>query len=96
MVAPRARRHGVAARMIELLANGRLGRVFAVTRRANVQRFARWGFVPIAAREAAREVQHRRLLGQFGGGLVSLLRGRWPAALVVLERVPPDRGTGQN
>jgi amino-acid N-acetyltransferase len=87
VVAPRARGRGVATRMIELLAGGRVGRVFAVTRRANVPRFARWGFVPIAARDAARDVRQRRWLGQFGGGLVSLLRGRWPAALVVLERV---------
>ena len=37
--------------------DGRRGRVFAVTRRANVARFARWGFVEIDARDAARDVQ---------------------------------------
>jgi len=90
VVRPHARRHGVATRMIELLVHGRIARVFAVTRHPNVARFARWGFAPIDARDAAREVRLRRWIGQLAS-IVSLLRGRRPAALVVLERVPPTR-----
>jgi len=88
VVRPHARRRGVAAQMIELLVNGRHGRVFAVTRRANLGRFARWGFAEIDARGAARDVQLRRLIGQLAS-VLSLLRGSRPSALVVLERVAP-------
>jgi N-acetylglutamate synthase-like GNAT family acetyltransferase len=90
VVRPRARGQGVAGQMIDLLAGGRHGRVFAVTRRANVPRFARWSFVPIDARDAPRDVRLRRLIGQLAS-VISLLRGRRPSLLVVLERVPPTR-----
>jgi N-acetylglutamate synthase-like GNAT family acetyltransferase len=90
VVRPRGRGHGIAAQMIDLLVDGRRGRVFAVTRRANVPRFARWGFVEIDASDAAREVRTRRMIGQLAS-VVSLLRGRRPSALVVLERVPPTQ-----
>lgn len=90
VVRPHARARGVATRMIELLTHGRGERFYAVTRRANVARFARWGFVEINARDAAREVRRRRIIGQCAS-IISLLRGRWPAKLVVLERVPPTR-----
>jgi amino-acid N-acetyltransferase len=87
VVRPRARGHGVAAQMIDSLVSARPGRVFAVTRRANVARFARWGFVAIDARDAPRDVRSRRMIGQFAS-ILALLRGRRPSALVVLERVP--------
>ena len=90
VVRAHARRHGLATRMIELLVQGRFSRVFAVTRRANVPRFARWGFVEIDARDAAREVRQRRIIGQMAS-IVSLLRGRRPSRLVVLERARPTR-----
>ena len=88
VVRPQARARGVATRMIEMLTHGRAERLFAVTRRDNVARFARWGFVEIDAGAAAREVRQRRLIGQLAV-IVSLLRGRRPSRLVVLERVAP-------
>ena len=87
VVRSHVRARGVAARMVELLMRGRGERLYAVTRRANVPRFARWGFAPIDPRDAPRDVQHRRRLGLLFGGAMSLLHGRWPAALVVLQRV---------
>ena len=90
VVRPRARGRGIAAQMIDRLVDGRRGRVFAVTRRPNLARFARWGFVEIDARDAARDVRTRRMIGQLAS-VVSLLRGRRPSALVVLERVPPTQ-----
>jgi N-acetylglutamate synthase-like GNAT family acetyltransferase len=87
VVRSHARAHGVAARMVELLTRARDKRLYAVTRRANLARFARWGFAPIDPRDAPRDVQHRRRLGLLFGGVMSLLHGRWPAALVVLQRV---------
>ena len=90
VVRPQARGRGIAAQMIDRLVDGRRGRVFAVTRRANLARFARWGFVEIDARDAARDVRTRRMIGQLAS-VVSLLRGRRPSVLVVLERVPPTQ-----
>lgn len=87
VVRPHARGRGVATRMIELLTFDRQERLYAITRRAHVARFVRWGFVEIDAYDAAREVRRRRLIGQMAS-IVSLLRARRPARLVVLERVP--------
>jgi len=89
VVRPHARARGVATRMIDLLTHGRRERLYAVTRRANVPRFARWGFAPIDARNAPRDVQRRRILGQCAS-ILALLSGRWPAMLVVLECTRAD------
>lgn len=89
VVRPHARSRGVATRMVELLTHGRRERLYAVTRRANVPRFARWGFAPIDARAASRDVQRRRILGQCAS-ILALLSGRWPARLVILERRRDD------
>lgn len=90
VVRPHARARGVATRMVELLTHGRGERVYAVTRRANVPRFARWGFAPIEPRDAPRDVQYRRRLGLLFGGAMALLHGRRPAALLVLQRLRVD------
>ena len=87
VVRPHVRSRGVATRMIELLTGERRERLYAVTRRVNVPRFARWGFAPVHPRHAPREVQRRRCMGLLAGGVFSLLQCRWPAALVVLQRV---------
>jgi N-acetylglutamate synthase-like GNAT family acetyltransferase len=90
VVRSHARLRGVATQMVGLLLRGRSDRVLAVTRRANVLRFARWRFVPIHPREAPRDVRQRRWLGLLFGGVASLLQGRLPSDLVVLERQLDD------
>jgi N-acetylglutamate synthase-like GNAT family acetyltransferase len=85
VVRPQMRARGVAARMIELLIQGGSERLYAVTRPANVARFARWGFAPIDPHDAPSEVRRRRRLGLLLGGALALMRGRRPSALVVLR-----------
>jgi N-acetylglutamate synthase-like GNAT family acetyltransferase len=89
VVRPHARARGVATRMVELLTHGRSERLYAVTRRANVHRFARWSFAPIDPRDAPRDVQRRRIIGQCAS-ILALLSGRRPARLVILERQRDD------
>jgi N-acetylglutamate synthase-like GNAT family acetyltransferase len=85
VVRPQMRARGVAGRMIELLIRGCSERLYAVTRPANVARFARWGFAPIDPHDAPSDVRQRRRLGLLLGGALALMRGRRPSALVVLR-----------
>jgi amino-acid N-acetyltransferase len=91
VVAAEHRGRGVASRLIasRLGHNGaaRAHPVHAITARARAPFFARWGFVPIAARRAPAAVRRNHRLGQWLGGVVSVLKGRWPRRLVVLERL---------
>jgi amino-acid N-acetyltransferase len=79
---------GIAARLISTLLSWehRAPAVHVITRRELAAYFARWGFRVIAPRIAPRAVRSNHRMGQLIGGLMSLLRGRAPRRLVVLER----------
>jgi N-acetylglutamate synthase-like GNAT family acetyltransferase len=82
------RGRGVAARLIDALLQRHEDRVLLVTRTTRAPYFAPWGFSPIAPNAAPPPLRRQRRLGQWGGGLVALLRGRLPRRLVILERSP--------
>jgi amino-acid N-acetyltransferase len=82
------RRRGIAARLISSLLSWEdsAATVHVITRRERAEYFARWGFRVIAPRAAPDAVRSGRCRGQLFGGLMSLLHGRRPRRLVVLER----------
>jgi amino-acid N-acetyltransferase len=88
VVDPASRGRGVAARLISSLLSWehRAAAVHVITRRELAAYFARWGFRVIAPRAAPDAVRSNHWRGQLFGGLMSLLHGRWPRRLVVLER----------
>jgi N-acetylglutamate synthase-like GNAT family acetyltransferase len=86
VVRPDARRRGVASQMIDALLSSQTARVFTITRPAYLDYYARWGFRRIEPDAAPMAIWRNYLFGRFGGGLLSLLAGRRPAKLVVLDR----------
>lgn len=81
-----ARRHGVAARLIDaVLARGD-SRVFMITGAAFAHHYARWGFRAIAPARAPWPVLRNYWLGRLAG-VQALLTGRRPNHLAVLERL---------
>jgi N-acetylglutamate synthase-like GNAT family acetyltransferase len=88
VVHPQARGQGLAARLIDALLANEEGRVWMITNGKCAARYARWGFVPIEPRAAPAPVRRNYRIGRLAGGLLSLLQGRCPARLVILERAP--------
>ena len=88
VVDPAHRRQGIGGRLIGglLHAQERASAVHVITAHARQRYFAAWGFRAIAACRAPRAVRRNHRRGQFAGGLMSLLHGRLPRRLVVLER----------
>lgn len=86
VVAPSRRGQRIAARLVERLLAEHAGPVHLVTARANAPHYRHWGFRPIAPARAPHALRRNRRLGQLLGGLMSLLRGRRPRRLVILER----------
>jgi N-acetylglutamate synthase-like GNAT family acetyltransferase len=86
VVRPDARHRGIASQMIDALLSSQTARVFTITRPAFVGYYARWGFRRIEPDAAPMAIWRNYLFGRFGGGLLSLLAGRRPAKLVVLDR----------
>jgi N-acetylglutamate synthase-like GNAT family acetyltransferase len=85
-VAPDMRGRGIATRMIETLLRDVEGPVEMITNARFAARYERFGFRRIARRHAPKPVRLRYLLGQFLGGLVSMLRGYAPRRLTILQR----------
>jgi len=81
-----ARHRGIASQMIDTLLCGETARVFTITRPAFIGYYARWGFRRIEPDAAPVSIWRNYLFGRFGGGLLSLLMGRRPSKLVVLDR----------
>lgn len=77
---------GIAAMLIDHLLAEQAGAVHVVTAREDAAHYQRWGFRAIASARAPQAVRRNQRLGQLLGGLVSLMRGRAPRRLVVLER----------
>jgi N-acetylglutamate synthase-like GNAT family acetyltransferase len=86
VVDPHCRGQGLGGRLVSHLLAEHDGPVHLITARTRASYFTRWGFRRIEPRQAPPGVRHHHRLGQFGGGLVSLLRGRLPRRLVILAR----------
>jgi N-acetylglutamate synthase-like GNAT family acetyltransferase len=88
VVDPAYRRQGIGGRLIGGLLNvqAKASAVHVITARTRARYFAAWGFHTIAPCRAPRAVRRNHRRGQFAGGLMSLLHGRLPQRLVVLER----------
>jgi N-acetylglutamate synthase-like GNAT family acetyltransferase len=84
------RRLGVASRLIDAMLDAEHGRVSMVTSKALAARYARWGFRPIDPHAAPNSVRCNYRIGQLVGGFVSLLKGRLPRRLVILDRAARD------
>lgn len=85
VVSPAHRGHGLAGRLISALLTRHPGKVHVITGRQNTMHYAPWGFRTTAASDAPRGVRRHWLLGQTAG-VLSLLRGRRPQRLVILQR----------
>jgi N-acetylglutamate synthase-like GNAT family acetyltransferase len=81
-----ARHRGIASQMIDALLSAQTARVFTITKPPFIGYYARWGFRRIEPDAAPMSIWRNYLFGRFGGGLLSLLAGRRPAKLVVLDR----------
>ena len=86
-VAPDMRGRGIAARMIETLLAEAEGPVQMITGAKFAAHYERFGFRRIEREQAPRPVCIRYFIGQFFGGLVSLLKGYAPRRLAILQRV---------
>jgi N-acetylglutamate synthase-like GNAT family acetyltransferase len=86
VVRANARHRGIASQIIDALLSAETGRVLTITRPAFVNYYARWGFRRIEPDAAPVSIWRNYLFGRFGGGMLSLLRGRRPSKLVVLDR----------
>jgi N-acetylglutamate synthase-like GNAT family acetyltransferase len=88
VVDPAHRREGIGGRLVGglLHAQDPATAVHLITACTRARYFAAWGFRAIASRRAPDAVRRNHCLGQLVGGLASLLRGRLPRRLVVLER----------
>jgi N-acetylglutamate synthase-like GNAT family acetyltransferase len=85
-VAPDMRGRGIATRMIEQLLAEAAGPVEMITGAKFATRYERFGFRRIGGAKAPRPVCMRFVVGQFFGGLVSLLKGYRPRRLTILQR----------
>jgi N-acetylglutamate synthase-like GNAT family acetyltransferase len=90
VVAEVARRRGIATRLIDTLLAHEPGRVQMITDATFAARYARWGFTPIAPRQASRCVRLNHRLGRLAC-VISFFKRRPLRRLVILDR--PGRGT---
>ena len=81
-----ARPRGVASQLIDAVLSRETGRVFTITRPVYAAYYARWGFRRIEPDAAPASIWRNYLFGRYAGGILSLLAGRRPAKLVVLDR----------
>lgn len=86
VVARHLRDQGIAARLIDACLSGHTGRLLAVTGRKYANHYARWGFAPIAPRQAPRSVMRNYWMGTCAGYVFAALQRRARNPLVVLER----------
>lgn len=90
VVASAARGRGIATRLIDALLAHEPGRVQMITDATFASRYARWGFMPIAPRQASRCVRLNHRLGRLAC-VISFFKRRTLKRLVILDR--PARGT---
>ena len=85
VVRRQARRHGIGSRLIDALLARRHARVFMITGAAFARHYERWGFRRIGPLQAPWPILRNYWLGRLAG-VQSLLAGREPNRLAVLER----------
>jgi N-acetylglutamate synthase-like GNAT family acetyltransferase len=85
VVRPDARGRGIAARLIDALLATAGARVLMITGAAFAAHYARWGFRRIEPARAPRTVRFNYYFGQFVGGAMSIVAGRRPKRLAILE-----------
>jgi N-acetylglutamate synthase-like GNAT family acetyltransferase len=85
-VAPELRGRGIASRLIEQLLAEAEGPIEMITSAKFAARYERFGFRRIGRTQAPEPVRRRYLIGQFLGGLRSLLNGYRPRRLAILQR----------
>ena len=88
-----ARGRGIASRLIDALLAPIATRVLMITGAAFATHYTRWGFKRIPPASAPSAVRRNYYFGKFIGGALSLLSGRAPRELAILDRKPPARPT---
>ena len=83
-----SRGRGIASRLIDARLAAATSRVLMITGAAFARNYERWGFRRIAPTATPIGVRFNYYFGQIAGGLISLLRGRRPKELAILERSP--------
>ena len=86
-----SRGRGIASRLIDARLAAATTRVLMITGAAFARHYERWGFRRIAPAETPLGVRFNYYFGQLVGSLLSLLRGRRPKELVILDRDPRAR-----
>ena len=81
-------RHGIASRLIDAMLKTVTGRVFMITGAMFAAHYARWGFRCIDFAAAPSAIRRNYFFGQLMG-IVSLLSGRRPKRLAILDRSVP-------
>ena len=84
-----ARGRGLASRLIDTLLAPIATRVLMITGAPFASHYRRWGFQPIDPDEAPRPIRRNYYFGRILGGAMSLMYGRRPKALAVLDRKAP-------
>ena len=93
VVRKEARGRGIAAWLIDALLSTQTSRIFMITRAAFAAHYERWGFRPVEPVAVPSPIRRNYLFGRLAG-ILSLLQGRRPNRLVVLDRnarVTPSR-----
>lgn len=90
VVRPDARKHGIAARMIDALLADAHGRVLMITGEQFEPHYARWGFHRIKPEQAPPGIRRHYFLGRLGG-ILSWLKQRPVTRLVILDRATPAK-----
>jgi N-acetylglutamate synthase-like GNAT family acetyltransferase len=85
-----ARGRGIAGRLIDALLARAATRVCMITGAAFAGHYARWGFRRIEASMAPWAVRRNYYFGRIVGGALSVLSGRQPRMLAILDRAPPN------
>jgi N-acetylglutamate synthase-like GNAT family acetyltransferase len=85
VVAPEARGHGIAARLIDALVTGHDGPVQMITGAQHAAHYQRWGFRRLEASRAPRSIRLNYRLGSLAC-VISVLKRRAPRRLVILHR----------
>jgi amino-acid N-acetyltransferase len=83
-----SRGRGIAARLIDALLASATSRVLMITGAKFARHYERWGFRRIGPARTPPGVRRNYYFGQIVGSLLSLLRGRRPKELAILDRNP--------
>jgi amino-acid N-acetyltransferase len=86
VVAPPWRGQGISAALIDRLLDDERGAVHAITRRRHADRYARWGFSPVSAREAPAAIRRNYRIGSVIGGTMAVFQRRPINWLTILRR----------